>query len=425
MAQIKGQRVQQPDGINSITKGIETEDLQQQQQQQQHKHKQKQQQVSSSRAAAQHQYQNISANISPFIVREANGSTYLAPRNVQPDWVELKVGVLLPFHQQGNNYTKELTVSGSTAIRMAANEINERQLIPGAYITLVEKDSYPKEVSGQEGITQPVFQAVSLIQEGVIGVIGDISSSWTVLSALMTSTLRIPQCSFSATTSNSALSDKSQYGYFFRTVPTQLLYADAALSFIASQGWPVFGILYTKDDLGQQLSEALVMKSKLKGAHVKAYQKFYEEGPESDIQSAINTLMNAGVRIVFVAAEGDAQIAALTVAAHLGHINDKTVWMTIGPITYDLAAAVDAFNAVLRLRSVENTAESQQEANRTSIAAPAAVIRAAKKARTLTQIAFNETFSGGVFMFDTSLDLQGYPPYETFLDHWAQLDPTM
>lgn len=84
---------------------------------------------------------------------------------------------------------------------MAAEEINAKQLIPGAYITLVERDSFPKQVQGQEGITQAVFAAVSLIQEGVIGVIGDISSSWTSLSALMTSTLRIPQCSFSAAAS--------------------------------------------------------------------------------------------------------------------------------------------------------------------------------------------------------------------------------
>lgn len=88
--------------------------------------------------------------------------------------------------------------SGTSAIRLAADEINRQQLIPGAYITLVEKDSYPKDVDGQQAITQAVFSAVSLIQEGVVAVIGDISSSWTSLSALMTSTLQIPQCSFTA-----------------------------------------------------------------------------------------------------------------------------------------------------------------------------------------------------------------------------------
>ena len=84
---------------------------------------------------------------------------------------------------------------------MAVNEINSQRLIPDAYITLIERDSFPKDVNGQAGITQAVFATVSLIQEGVVGVIGDISSSWTSLSALMTSTLQIPQCSFSAVAS--------------------------------------------------------------------------------------------------------------------------------------------------------------------------------------------------------------------------------
>lgn len=88
--------------------------------------------------------------------------------------------------------------SGVSAIRLAVAEINAQNLIPGAYITLIEKDSYPRSVEGQAAITQAVFSAISLIQEGVIGVIGDVSSSWTSLSALMTSTLQIPQCSFSA-----------------------------------------------------------------------------------------------------------------------------------------------------------------------------------------------------------------------------------
>lgn len=86
---------------------------------------------------------------------------------------------------------------------MAVAEINTRNLIPGAYITLIEQDSYPKEVQGQAAITQAVYSAVSLMHEGVIAVIGDITSSWTALSALMTSTLQIPQCSFSAIASKS------------------------------------------------------------------------------------------------------------------------------------------------------------------------------------------------------------------------------
>lgn len=46
-----------------------------------------------------------------FVMRKENGSTYIYPNNIQPGWTELKVGVLMPFHQQGNNYTRELTLT--------------------------------------------------------------------------------------------------------------------------------------------------------------------------------------------------------------------------------------------------------------------------------------------------------------------------
>lgn len=153
-----------------------------------------------------------------FQVARRKGATFINPASRNDSLIELKVGVLLPFHQNNNGWTRVMTMryikkqadqekgtlktnfcySGISAIRLAVAEINAQNLIPGAYITLVEKDSYPKTVEGQAAITQAVFSAISLIQEGVIGVIGDISSSWTSLSALMTSTLQIPQCSFSA-----------------------------------------------------------------------------------------------------------------------------------------------------------------------------------------------------------------------------------
>jgi hypothetical protein len=133
-------------------------------------------------------------------------------------------------------------------------------------------------------VTNAVYASVTLLQQGVIGVIGDISSSWTSLSALMTSTLEIPQCSFTANASKYtfcfflffcvkyivvtmffyyyycylvvAFSDKSQYKYFFRTIPTQVIIADIMLNFAAKQGWEKLGVIYTDDPLGQQCTSA-------------------------------------------------------------------------------------------------------------------------------------------------------------------------
>ncbi|ORE16964.1 periplasmic binding protein-like I [Rhizopus microsporus] len=365
-----------------------------------------------------------------FFVTRKRGSTFISPGLLdQSSLIEIKVGVLLPFHQSNDGWTKMMTMSGISAIRLAVAEINTKQLIPGAYITLVEKDSYPKPVEGQAAITQAVYSAISLIQEGVVGIIGDISSSWTSFSALMTSTLQIPQCSFSAVATS--LSDKTQFGYFFRTVPTNLLYSDAAVSFIVSQGWPDLGVLYSDDDFGQQLSESLVMKARVSGIHVKSYQSFYEDGIKSDIKKSLDSLVSTGVRIIFVAAEGEAQLAAMTLAAHTGYINNETVWLTTAMDVDDLYKAVLSFNSIIEKRvnhtdivpTVEETSEDLTITKKQNSSGP--IEYAARMATNLTTINYNKTFSGGVFSFETLNELPGYEPFDVFLGKWSQLDPIM
>ncbi|KAI8373243.1 uncharacterized protein BYT42DRAFT_536616 [Radiomyces spectabilis] len=373
-----------------------------------------------------------SSNFSDFVANEKDGLVYLSPRDVHQNLVELKIGVLLPFHQADNNSTKEYTLSGVAAVRMAAAEINAQRLIPGAYITLIEKDSFPDKVPDQTAITQAVFSTVALIQEGVIGVIGDISSSWTSLSALMTSTLQIPQCSFTA--SATSLSDKSQYGYFFRTVPTRLLYVDAAVSFIVNQKWPIIGILYTKNNAGHQLSDTMVIKAKLNGIRVRAYQHFIDHGPNSNLEQSIDALMKNGVRIIFLAAEGEARLAALTVAAHMGHVNNETVWITTGDLVPDkLFSVVQHFNdAILHRRNgsdipwhTNTTQPSSSSSSSDGEPKFDLVLHAALQTDRLVPIEYTSAFSGGVFWFEQWMDLAGYAPYDDFMDKWLRLNPSI
>ena len=46
----------------------------------------------------------------PFNIRHINGSTYITPRFINETWTELKVGVLLPFHQKADPWTHRLTL---------------------------------------------------------------------------------------------------------------------------------------------------------------------------------------------------------------------------------------------------------------------------------------------------------------------------
>lgn len=66
------------------------------------------------------------------------------------------------------------------------------------------KDSFNGLDAENSGAAQAIFSTVSLLQTdgGVSGVIGDVSSALSVQSALLTSRLSIPQCSYSAGSSN-------------------------------------------------------------------------------------------------------------------------------------------------------------------------------------------------------------------------------
>lgn len=48
------------------------------------------------------------------------------------------------------------------------------------------------------------------------------------------------------------LSSKEDYGYFFRTIPTELMFGRVMMEFVASRGWTKVAVFYTGDELGSQ-----------------------------------------------------------------------------------------------------------------------------------------------------------------------------
>lgn len=191
------------------------------------------------------------------------------------------------------------------------------------------------------------------------------------------------------------------------------------------------------------VSENIAMKARAHGIHIKSYQSFYEEGPKSDVKKSIDAIASTGVRIVFIAAEGPAQLAAMTVAAHNGYINNNTVWIAIDTDANALISAVDSFNTVLARRAnntdiipqnydseyvdvlVKPSKDSKSASRQSMLDSINPVEYAARLTNELTPIKYEEVFSGGVFMIDTLRELSGYKPFDTFLDKWSRLDPSM
>lgn len=120
------------------------------------------------------------------------------------------------------------------------------------------------------------------------------------------------------------------------------------------------------------------------------YQSFSQDNPDEDMNTSIHNVTSGGVRIILVAATGDSQASLMVRAAELGYLSDEYVWLLNGDYTTNLMNAVNQHNAA--------------DTNST------------------TRIDFNSTFNG-LFIFDNWLNLYGYPPFETFLDAWSQLNP--
>ncbi|KAI8083135.1 periplasmic binding protein-like I [Halteromyces radiatus] len=276
---------------------------------------------------------------------------------------------------------------------MAVNEINAAQVIPGAYITLIEKDSYPDASLGQAAVTNAVYALVTLLQQGVIGVIGDVTSSWTALSALMTSALELPQCSFTA--SSVSFSDKGQFKYFFRTIPTDVVMIDAMLRFVVYQGWTKIGVIYSDDSLGQQLYQRVIQQTEVMNIQLINYQSFPSttSTPTSDeMKTSLDSLSNNGARVILLAATGQIQSDLLVQAAVAGYLSSEYTWLLVDDdATSYLQETIDTYNN--NTHSTNNT----------------------------RQLSLKSDFNGLIY-FTNWLTLNGYPPYDKFLSSWSHLD---
>jgi hypothetical protein len=182
------------------------------------------------------------------------------------------------------------------------------------------------------------------------------------------------------------------------------------------------------------VSEGIILRARANSIDVKSYQSFYENGPMSDIQRSIDLLYSTGARIIVVAAEGPSQLAALTVAAHSGYINNETVWISLDFDRNSLYPSIKSFNDIIERRRNNTdvipdvytkvaTTTKNNKSDLLSMIDP--VEYAARITPNMTPIDYNNTFSGGVFTMDAMKELPGYAPFDEFLDKWSHLDPAM
>jgi hypothetical protein len=124
--------------------------------------------------------------------------------------------------------------------------------------------------------------------------------------------------------------------------------------------------------------------------HILHYQAISTDNTSNDIINALRNISNGGARIIMVAASGSPQSQIMIQAHEMGILNQDYVWLLMGDTTKDLQAGVESYNK-------NHTAD-------------------------MKQIDYATDYQG-LFLFDIWLMLDGYPPFETFLDQWSMLNP--
>ncbi|KAF9437966.1 hypothetical protein BGZ76_010336 [Entomortierella beljakovae] len=161
----------------------------------------------------------------------------------------MRLGVLLPLDGPlGSNRLSIIARKALSVIRLAVNEINENQIVPGVAFSIMIRNSEDPGLTAVNTGSGPVSAAGKLINSKVSGIIGDIRSDFTRFEAMITSSVGIPQCSFAS--ASTELSNADTYAHLYRTIPTLIPMLQSILQFIKDSGWRRVILIYDSDTLG-------------------------------------------------------------------------------------------------------------------------------------------------------------------------------
>lgn len=178
-----------------------------------------------------------------------------------------------------------------------------------------------------------------------------------------------------------------------------------------------------------KVTQALISKSKkMKGmVGVKSSQTYFDSGNTNNIHASIDTLMSLGSRIVFIASkEVNEVVSILTIAAHAGHINAETVWITMIDVADALKSTISQFNTIIHSRLAfqqqqqPHQQQQQQQPHSEMKSFQNGAEQVAWTTSNLETIDYASAFAGGLFTFIPYTNLSGdYAPFDEFSQKWA------
>ena len=161
--------------------------------------------------------------------------------------------------------------------------------------------------------------AQTLLDAGVVGVVGAACSGATMAANGILSAAGIPMISYAST--NPSLSDATAYPHFFRVVPSDAIQGPALADVVTADGGSDVALLYMTNDYGSGLADSFAAAWEAEGNTLCASIGYVDT--TTDFTSQVQSVMDnscASVMLISYAADGAAIVEELAAQSFSGQI---------------------------------------------------------------------------------------------------------
>ncbi|KAH7298533.1 hypothetical protein KP509_25G048200 [Ceratopteris richardii] len=233
----------------------------------------------------------------------------------------VKIGAILDFNSPIGSFARK-------TIELAVQDVNNAHLLNATQLELEMYDSGSNPVQG-------AASAVELVKGGVVAVVGPQSSAVSQFAAYIGKEATVPFISFGATDPNLS---ETQYPYFIRVAPSDVLQMQAVAAFVGNYGWKEVVMFHMDDDYGTNGASKLSDSLQRKGSKIVDKVAFVPWVEKDGIDKELSMLTNRQTRIFIVHTQSDVGFLILQEAYYLNMMTSGYVWIVTDLVTTDLGS---------------------------------------------------------------------------------------
>ncbi|TPX57989.1 hypothetical protein SpCBS45565_g08105 [Spizellomyces sp. 'palustris'] len=245
----------------------------------------------------------------------------------------------------------------------------------------------------KDGAGPALLDTMNFIQnKKIVALFGDIFSSVTIYEALLTGVLQasIPQSSFDS--ASEKLSDKTNYPFFWRTLPPSSVQVENSIPMLKYFGWNKIAVIFNLDDFGTPAAEAVRRRfTSQKDITLLGTIGAFHDGMEDDVDPALDQLLALHAKVIVTVVYSECLGPLMLHARQKGMTGPDYVWINV-----NLYTGLDgADTSVSLLRS------------------------------TFGDRLVDYDIRGTIVLASRTEVIAGYAPNEAFMTKWMALDPNV